>query len=571
MKSRYFQYQPDWLKQKAAELLGTAGWWSRVYKGPELFFIQVRYSVTGETLYQSPGFSNILEFLRMPVEVHLRSSLIWKKVQVYLVRRRVEEPSIVWSYVRVPHGKQSVRSSRQQTLDKPDTLLITFPAPATAYTRAVSLTRSRATPRKPRRPVSFVPTGSTQRPASERWTVPMHKYTVINNHVYEDSFSDETTFYRDWTGVRTPGFKTYKFSRKRLPINPHSVKAVWRNDRGWYFETVFTDPYLADYNQCKFAPYASRFGTADAGTGTGWPTHDLSRRNHLITRLINKTEQGVNNVAQDIVEWQQFTQMIVTTIQRVTGAVGATRQGNFAGAIGMLWGTAKPGFRKGARLSKRKTTANNWLELQYGWKPLLADIQGAAESLAKLMLANPKVQVVTVSDTRKTSVTELFPGVGWMTNTGVHQKELSTTLKFKIRYRIDDHVQAFFNQIGFTNPVNLAWEVLPFSFVVDWFIPIGSYLEALTSFQGLSFVDGCEVRFTRCRDSYDCHWSGVDGGAGSGWTQEAGSLDQMAIVYDRLALAGFPSMTRPVFKNPLSLGHIANGLALMQQAFGGKR
>lgn len=33
--------------------------------------------------------------------------------------------------------------------------------------------------------------------------------------------------------------------------------------------------------------------------------------------------------------------------------------------------------------------------------------------------------------------------------------------------------------LGFTNPAAVLWEATPFSFVVDWFLPIGDYLKTL--------------------------------------------------------------------------------------------
>jgi hypothetical protein len=32
--------------------------------------------------------------------------------------------------------------------------------------------------------------------------------------------------------------------------------------------------------------------------------------------------------------------------------------------------------------------------------------------------------------------------------------------------------------LGLVNPAEIAWEVVPYSFVVDWFLPIGSYISA---------------------------------------------------------------------------------------------
>jgi hypothetical protein len=44
--------------------------------------------------------------------------------------------------------------------------------------------------------------------------------------------------------------------------------------------------------------------------------------------------------------------------------------------------------------------------------------------------------------------------------------------------------------LGLTNPLNVAWELVPFSFVVDWFIPIGSFFDGLVPPQGVSRVKG---------------------------------------------------------------------------------
>jgi hypothetical protein len=32
--------------------------------------------------------------------------------------------------------------------------------------------------------------------------------------------------------------------------------------------------------------------------------------------------------------------------------------------------------------------------------------------------------------------------------------------------------------LGLVNPLEIAWEVVPYSFVVDWFLPVGSYIAA---------------------------------------------------------------------------------------------
>ena len=42
------------------------------------------------------------------------------------------------------------------------------------------------------------------------------------------------------------------------------------------------------------------------------------------------------------------------------------------------------------------------------------------------------------------------------------------------------------NQLGFVNAGVVAWDVVPFSFVLDWFVNVGQFLAAFTDFWGLT-------------------------------------------------------------------------------------
>lgn len=44
------------------------------------------------------------------------------------------------------------------------------------------------------------------------------------------------------------------------------------------------------------------------------------------------------------------------------------------------------------------------------------------------------------------------------------------------------------NQLGLINPATVAWEVVPFSFLVDWFLPVSRFLESQTDTLGLSIT-----------------------------------------------------------------------------------
>jgi len=80
-----------------------------------------------------------------------------------------------------------------------------------------------------------------------------------------------------------------------------------------------------------------------------------------------------------------------------------------------------------------------------------------------------------------------------------YYKRVSATVKGSDTYGEDVYetsigarcfVEVTHNGAGFTggNPLSLAWELIPFSFVVDWGIGVGDYLSSLSATQGLNIV-----------------------------------------------------------------------------------
>jgi hypothetical protein len=149
---------------------------------------------------------------------------------------------------------------------------------------------------------------------------------------------------------------------------------------------------------------------------------------------------------------------------------------------------------------------------------------------------------------------------------GHGEKFFTSTTRFGLRYKVDSAAKSFAAQLGFTNPVNLFWEVLPWSFVLDWAWPIGTYLELLSAFDGLTFVDGFCTQFSKQRLTAEISFNGPVQAAG-GNVRMYGSYDRTTIQVNRTKLTTFPSPKIPRLKNPISRVHVANALALLRTAF----
>jgi len=134
--------------------------------------------------------------------------------------------------------------------------------------------------------------------------------------------------------------------------------------------------------------------------------------------------------------------------------------------------------------------AEKYLEYIYGFKPLMNDIYGIIAVMKErgnktLLLSGEGTSVQQCQP-----VAAPYNGV----NTWSELVEITeeATVHCKIWGRIDPDSAGLrtLNSLGLLNPISLTWELIPWSFVVDWFLPIGSVLQALTAPAGLIFVDG---------------------------------------------------------------------------------
>jgi hypothetical protein len=120
-----------------------------------------------------------------------------------------------------------------------------------------------------------------------------------------------------------------------------------------------------------------------------------------------------------------------------------------------------------------------WLEYSYGWKPLVEDIYRAVNVMQQPF---PHKVIRGKAQGRFETVVPTHNNYAWTDTT--YKWHLRLLLQLKVS------VSSWFawkaNELGLTNPLSVAWEVVPFSFVVDWFLPIGKYLQSLTDFVGLN-------------------------------------------------------------------------------------
>jgi hypothetical protein len=286
-------------------------------------------------------------------------------------------------------------------------------------------------------------------------------------------------------------------------------------------------------------------------------------RSLAVTRALGHLKDQKVNFAQAFFERQQTAGLIASSAIKIAKSLRAVRKGNFgdaAQALGLM--SKRHKNSKLGRLPTLKQVGDNWLELQYGWKPLLSDVYGAAELLASRDAVEPQRYRVTVTGKASESSRGIYnPEVG------IYAKgnfETSTSVICRLDYSLVNPTLAAASGTGITNPVNLAWELVPWSFVVDWFLPVGNYLQSFDAALGYSFLGGSSTLRFLSNFSGDMHRVGYSFGSkvypywyGYGCSTKTKEISR--IVYASSPLPRFPGL-----KNPFSLTHLANALALLR-------
>jgi hypothetical protein len=271
-------------------------------------------------------------------------------------------------------------------------------------------------------------------------------------------------------------------------------------------------------------------------------------------KLRNEIRDAEVNYAQAFAERKQTEKMFVDYGGRLLKAYSSLRKGNVNGVFNALLGTGNRPY-KGWKRTIRDTTgvaSDSWLAYQYGIRPLISDLSGSVSEYYKIRAAKPLVvkHSVSASNDERAGGTlhGSFPSSTYVTTATQHARVVSYTTF------VDDasfwDVEA--NRLGLTNPVLLAWELIPYSFVIDWFIGVGDFLQASASFNSIGRI-GISVTTTTRIESV-----GAVGG---------GTSRRTTTIKSRSFRNSLPSAVIRINANPLSVSHTTSALALIRQLF----
>lgn len=366
---------------------------------------------------------------------------------------------------------------------------------------------------------------------------------------------------RTYLSVNTPEF-IKKRREGKLPVNNYSMSSV----------EIMPGPYYVSQINTNGSYFIESYDVMRLLQQSDIPSGHLGVDENLLIATLRGRISATANIGEDIATASQTLGMVTSSLSRFSIFVqlvngGTPRQlSRFLGRTKSsdAFVTAVRRMRRGG-LNGVKLFSQLWLEYRYGLLPLIGDVQAAMLAWKQYVSRNPE-NVCRVSASRtmksvnKRSVVYASNPGSSSVRTRYFYENVKTTCRMGLYYRMGSNMLTALSGLGLTNPVALAWDLMPFSFLVDWVLPIGPALQAFSAFEGLTFVRGYKTYYTestvllKVNQNYS-YSEAVYSDSGSSFGRR--------ITLNRTALTGFPGSSVPLFKNPWSLIHAANAAALI--------
>lgn len=364
-----------------------------------------------------------------------------------------------------------------------------------------------------------------------------------------------------WTrsGTSTPGFNNPN-RVGLLPVNSYYFRSETSTRlAGSYTMSIPPDRPNRVFGQTQYN--TGVFGS-EPGYGGGIVTAPMisAAQRKLNTKVLLKIKDQKANLALMYAERAKTKQLLGDTLLKLAKAASKARKGDLYGAARAMG--VSPRAPRGA--TTKQHIATSWLELQYGWRPLVSDMYGLVDMYRQKTGPEAQIQRTKAKEVLSATTTSLNTSESayWET-LNIVEEVVELSMGCTYAPTAPTAAPKSLTQLGITNPAMLAWELLPWSFVVDWFLPIGDYLDSFDATNGCQFVQGYSTTFKKTKIKTIRTYKS------SGQTTYAGSAfgDRLIIEITRGPLTAFPNSSFPSFKDPYSHEHFANALALFVTNF----
>lgn len=353
--------------------------------------------------------------------------------------------------------------------------------------------------------------------------------------------------------VDTPGYAERVMNHEILPDNPFSHYGEWKGSA--YHSALRQDLYMGAWTDgLVYTDYIQAPGIrSPAFNEAEWDMMFLA-----------KVKQASVSVITMMAERKQTASLLTELAENTLYTVVHWRSPRLVVRkwLGASYKLRKWKSRSLDRAIARSTSAADaWLHYRFAIRPLLYDIRDALEAFEK---SSKKQSTFHIVRTGKFGGTEVTPGVGPF---GTIDGTCRLEGKFKMagRFRVSDPSMAALGNLASVSAS--LWDLVPFSFVVDWAWDISSYLDLSNATLGLQYVSG----YKSVKRTYLRHYSAR---VSSGATERFIPLDRYPVEHrseyfyrDKMTSCPTPYIRMGTVRQIFGDGHIYDMLALARQVY----
>jgi hypothetical protein len=368
---------------------------------------------------------------------------------------------------------------------------------------------------------------------------------------YEERLWEIQTIGKQWWV--NSNYTSDRASGRHLAPNPYlKINTIVRRPAGYTHVAYCVPP-------CAGPGDTSLKGQVVSGVHTGYESDlsdpglpvrtDAELRATCVNKAILNAKSDLSLLLSDFYQRKQTEQMLGNTVLKLVDVVRALKHGRVGDALRAL--------SSQNRRFRRSSPAELWLEIQYGWKPLLADAKDIFDALTPI--------TALVKSTGRTKDTQRNAGkVSIYGETVFFDQTVEKKCTTKLFWTFPgDGVLLHAAQQGVLAPLEVAWDLLPWSFVVDWWLPIGDYFQALNASISLQYVDGTSTIKQTSYDRRNAVFVAPACAYPNGHYRWSWEQTRKQRYVEPNAVYTFQA------KNPFSFTHLANALALLTTEISG--
>lgn len=190
--------------------------------------------------------------------------------------------------------------------------------------------------------------------------------------------------------------------------------------------------------------------------------------------------------SENVAQFKKTADSLNDRLEQMARFAGHLRRGRWTQAARSLK-VPKP-----QNVSAKKALSANFLEYTYGWAPLLSDISSSVSILTDTEFASRRIRASAYDYWQETSSSSGSDVAGHWDSRGFQKCKIKVGVFATGKVTNPNLFLA--GSMGLIDPA-LPWKLVPFSFVVDWFINVEQVISSMTGFLGVDLQHKCHHYF----------------------------------------------------------------------------